>query len=896
MLPLLTTILAVFYGLVVPGCAIYACRTVKAQMAEMTAASAALQTQESTDPLVADTDPIPTVQEPPPPEPDEEPNPVLGPWERAVAAARSISPSAPRPNATTENTAKGPSVVDFEKKVGARYLVWLGGVTLALGGIFLVKYSMDAGLLSPALRVVLGILFGAALCAGSEWVRQRRPLPGAIMIGQPNRVAVSMGFAGVSMIFGSIYAGYFFHGLYGSGTAFLALAATCGATLLLSLRQGPVLAAAALAGGFIVPLMIPSSDPWLIGLLMYLIGVTLAGLLVDTYLRTIWIGLGSVAGFTLWTLLCSIMVTRFDPIDLWGLLSAMGVGIALAAVAARGMTTSGRQAVLGGVVSVQLLLALMLFAVVGASLSVWLGLFVFGAVCLGAAFICDRCDFLAIPAAIVALVTFGDWLNPQAEVVSYSLDQWGDVLTRRGTGPGAEILSTMWGLGSVLAVFFGGVAWAAPRIVKRPMFQGSVWAATGTTTILAAFAVMHWIAAPAYASVLWLSVFLGLAVLFSLASARLVSRGQEQAASVYAIAALAALAYGATAGLEHTALTAALALLPAAIAWVVRKSPLPGAQYVLGVTATIVALRLALEHLAGPTLLSGEGYYVEVLATFGLSAVAAFYVSRRFPETEGAWVGTVFGCAAVVLGIATVSLLLHQVFGGQASDSYPIAERGLQTVLWALAGAWVIRRGAGSGTNGTAMRAVGYAFVGVAVAHQIGLSMLIDLPLFRPVPVGETPVFNALVPGYLLPGLAFAGAAALMSDRGIRIIRTALLSVAGIALVVYLTLAVRQIFHGSILVASQGASDAEWYSYSALGLAMSGSVLAVGLWRRSSLLRHVSLGILIAVVAKTFLWDMASLTGLYRAVSFLGLGVVLVAVGYLYQQILPRISDTRDGD
>jgi uncharacterized membrane protein len=39
---------------------------------------------------------------------------------------------------------------------------------------------------------------------------------------------------------------------------------------------------------------------------------------------------------------------------------------------------------------------------------------------------------------------------------------------------------------------------------------------------------------------------------------------------------------------------------------------------------------------------------------------------------------------------------------------------------------------------------------------------------------------------------------------------------------------------------------------------------------------------------KAFLVDMSTLTGVYRALSFMCLGLVLVAIGWLYQRILFR--------
>ena len=43
---------------------------------------------------------------------------------------------------------------------------------------------------------------------------------------------------------------------------------------------------------------------------------------------------------------------------------------------------------------------------------------------------------------------------------------------------------------------------------------------------------------------------------------------------------------------------------------------------------------------------------------------------------------------------------------------------------------------------------------------------------------------------------------------------------------------------------------------------------------------------MLLTVAKVFAFDMRQLTGLYRALSFLGLGAGLVGVGYFYQRFV----------
>ena len=51
-------------------------------------------------------------------------------------------------------------------------------------------------------------------------------------------------------------------------------------------------------------------------------------------------------------------------------------------------------------------------------------------------------------------------------------------------------------------------------------------------------------------------------------------------------------------------------------------------------------------------------------------------------------------------------------------------------------------------------------------------------------------------------------------------------------------------------------------------------------------LRIASAVIVILTVAKVFLIDMANLEGVLRALSFIGLGFVLIGIGLFYQKIL----------
>jgi uncharacterized membrane protein len=71
---------------------------------------------------------------------------------------------------------------------------------------------------------------------------------------------------------------------------------------------------------------------------------------------------------------------------------------------------------------------------------------------------------------------------------------------------------------------------------------------------------------------------------------------------------------------------------------------------------------------------------------------------------------------------------------------------------------------------------------------------------------------------------------------------------------------------------------------SAFLMAYSALLLAVGFWRRTAFIRWQGLILLVFTIAKTFLYDMSSLSQGYRVVSFLGLGILLMAVSFAYQK------------
>ncbi|MCJ7441713.1 MAG: DUF2339 domain-containing protein, partial [Thermoanaerobaculaceae bacterium] len=100
-----------------------------------------------------------------------------------------------------------------------------------------------------------------------------------------------------------------------------------------------------------------------------------------------------------------------------------------------------------------------------------------------------------------------------------------------------------------------------------------------------------------------------------------------------------------------------------------------------------------------------------------------------------------------------------------------------------------------------------------------------------------------------------------------------------------LTLQVRQFFHGSYLDVGP-LSEAENYTYSAAWILFALLLLAVGIARGGKVLRIASLVVVFLAVSKVFLYDLRQLRDLYRVLSFLGLGMSLLLISYLYQRFV----------
>ncbi len=99
----------------------------------------------------------------------------------------------------------------------------------------------------------------------------------------------------------------------------------------------------------------------------------------------------------------------------------------------------------------------------------------------------------------------------------------------------------------------------------------------------------------------------------------------------------------------------------------------------------------------------------------------------------------------------------------------------------------------------------------------------------------------------------------------------------------FVTLQVRHLWHGTVHY-SAGLPGGELYSHSLAWLLMALAGLAGGIRYASREIYGVGMTLLVVVILKVFLIDLAGLSGVLRALSFMGLGLVLLATAYLHQR------------
>lgn len=146
------------------------------------------------------------------------------------------------------------------------------------------------------------------------------------------------------------------------------------------------------------------------------------------------------------------------------------------------------------------------------------------------------------------------------------------------------------------------------------------------------------------------------------------------------------------------------------------------------------------------------------------------------------------------------------------------------------------------------------------------------------------PIFNMLSIGWLLPACILL-IATFKRWNTLQVHRFAIASLGFLLAAIWLGMSIRQFWQTTSMMLYQPTSMAELFSYSVAGLLVGGLLTWRGVTQQGLMMQRVGLVVLACVALKVFLWDVSSLDGFWRAISFLGLGASLIALGWLFQKL-----------
>lgn len=840
--------------------------------------------------------------------------------------------------------------IGFEELFGRKLPIWAGGVTLAVAGFLIVKYSIDAGLLSPAVRVVFGLLFGAGLIAGAEIALRAED-----KVRDP-RVRQALSGAGLATLYASVLVAANLYHLIGPLTAFVGLALTTLLASVLSLRFGAPSALLGLVGGLAAPALVGSDSPD-VPLLSAYLALAVGGLCtLSRNRRWMWLGVSALIGGFGWGLLLILGGT----LDLAASLSVgvymLLLGVALPVFAFPGATG----------VPVRTLASIAAYAQVAALVATggfaplqW-GLFAL--ISAATVWLSRREQAMAdlpVLALTIALLLVAVWPHPTPVMLTLVLAgiaaiyggpaAWRVWRADARIGDAGQIAAIALGIAvlpplhlalgdrdvALLALLGAGVAGAVAALgwtsaTRREDARFAVLATTAAVLLATSLVVVApaWLVAPAIAAV---------AVLALLLAGRAGDLRVERSAWLVGAASLASLALAPPADAMHALGLAAAPVLPVEVVrWLIPAL----AAAVFAWRARLAEPRLVAQPLAAVLAYVAFAQVVPLVLVPLVPALLCVVLAVRrqtFPA--------VLAAMAILAGWVVLPLFTWLAAGGAALFGQPVyvsalpglADALLRLIVPALVlGVVALRLHDAPLRRIAASAGLVLAFVSLHIAFK-HVFAIDDSARFVALGMGERTLWEGLLAGgafaawrrtpRLARGLAAASFAhftvftALLHDPlwamqavgGWPVanlllpafaLAYALVHVAGrvglpaatarsrewvkMALILLFAASeLRQLAHGSLL-ATVGVSESEDIARSVLLIALAGGFLYHGIRSASRDWRIASLVLMLAAVGKVFLLDAAGLDGLARIASFAALGFSLIGIGWLYARYLPE--------
>lgn len=149
---------------------------------------------------------------------------------------------------------------DLESRIGGNWFNIIGVIAIVFGVGFFLKYAFDSGWVTPLYRVATGVLIGSLFLASGEWWRKKYPA-----------YAYGLSGGGILVLYLSIWSSFRLYDLLEQRTAFVFMALVTALAALLAARYNALtIAILGLFGGFLTPILLSTGVDNQVGLFTYI--------------------------------------------------------------------------------------------------------------------------------------------------------------------------------------------------------------------------------------------------------------------------------------------------------------------------------------------------------------------------------------------------------------------------------------------------------------------------------------------------------------------------------------------------------------------------------------------------------------------------------------------------
>ncbi|MCA0043303.1 DUF2339 domain-containing protein [Celeribacter litoreus] len=829
-----------------------------------------------------------------------------GPWDVAATEAddislRQIITREPAPTAIKER----PTPYFLSEENSAALMAWLranwtlaiAAVSFVLGGLFMVQYGIEKGILTPAMRVIGALILGAGLVGGGEYLRRKF---GDEATPATRHLPSTFAGAGVVVLFIGILSAHALYGLVSALTALIGVVIVAAGAVLMGWLYAGVLPAIGLIGAGIAPFLVSSPDADPRPFYAYFAVIALAGLLIDSFRRWAW-----VSALSLVIASGGLALLHFDADFAPGLIAAtLALALGALIIPERRLIPELTGAPLSGASGQDrpafptylgyFGILIPTFSAVWVGLpdsayatEVWMALATCVVLFLAVSLWLVRSPAL-FEAAALPVIGFFILLILQALEHGKVYVEFRNFLDAM---PETPLPTTLWWLLGAAAVMGGAAFWRLKQEGQSSdedrAKQSLFWVILSAGFVPATVFLLEFLWAPRSvigASPWAFAVMAGAAFLVVLTQRRTAFEGvdRHQDVGLFASAAILLIALALFLLLSKAALTLGLALLVALSVLLDRRFDLKVLTWVTHLGAAVIGYRLLIDP--------GAFYAIDRASwpAFGLthvSALGAFAVMAKLGRDERESIRATGESAFLSTAGLFAMLLIARVFEDTHTENW---FSGLGAAIWASSTLAQIWRLTASKGHFRKLRWVFIGFTGLAAVGFATLQVILTYELLEwHGSVQGPPIFDVLALAYLPLAAVLGGGAYLYYRKRphtSRMFLRALTILSSLSALFWGYLEIRRLWRGPKLSAP-GPSDGELYTYTVAMLLLSLGVLAVAVFRRSDLLRRIAMTGVALTIVKVFLVDMGGLSGLTRVVSFVGLGLALAGLAWLNRKI-----------